>query len=202
MNIEPRFLAHLLHDAAIKQARSELERDGYEIDARSATPGTGYRPDIVARRGGELIAVEAKVLGERSGAKVADASRWAREHGARLRLLLIRPQREVGIEVAGIDGLVLEALRAAGNDLPAPLGGTRIEGVAEVGADAIALTGPEARVSGSAFALVGPPEKRRDDAVEDRAVPFTYTIWFDPVDRRLTRSARITWDLSELDEDA
>lgn len=202
MKIEPRFLARHLHEAAADQMRSALTEAGYDVEPRSFGRGAEGRPDLVARRGQELIAVEVKVLGERSVGKVATASRWAREHGAQLRLLLVRPQRETEIDVDGLDDLVLDGLRASGNDLPALLSGFLVESVADVNADTVALKGMEGRVSGSGFALLKPSPRQGGAATDDRAVPFTYTIWFNPAERRLTQPARITWDMSELDEDA
>lgn len=189
MKIEPHILTPHLCAAAVEQTRSELVAAGYSLEY----PGTGYRegfwPDIVARRGDELIAVAVKALGFRSGNSLTDASRWAREHGAQLRLLLVRPQRDVGIEVEGVEGLLAEVMRAVENDLPAPIAGGRIEGVTDILLDRLALRASEAQTSGTAVAHLGP---------HTLSVPFAFTLWFDPVERRPTQPARITWDLADL----
>lgn len=204
MNIEPKILARYLHAAALEQMRSELTQAGYEVDGQSSGQGTEYRPDLVARRGSEVIAVEAKVLGERFGGKLTDASRWAREHGARLRLLLIRPQREVGIRLEGVEDFLLETLRTAENNFPAPLAGAHVGGVTDVllGEAEIGLGASDTEISGSALALFDPPGRGDERDAAGPVVPFTFKLWLDPGERRLTRLATIKWDLSELDEDA
>lgn len=199
LKIEPRFLARHLHEAATEQTCFALVEAGYHVER---SRGRGYRPDVVARRGDELLAVEVKVLGQRTGGKLANASRWAREHDAQLRLVLVRPQREVGIQVEKIEELVADALRAGGNDFPAALIGTRIDGVEDVEADAITLRGAEGEISGSAFARLEQSSQPGEGTTNHRVLALTFTIWFDPTERRLTRPARITWDLSDLDDDA
>lgn len=184
--------------------RSELIGAGYSLERPAPNVG-GYWPEIVARRGSEFIAFEVKVFGFRSGNKLSDASRWAREHGAQLKLLLVRPQREVGIRLEGVEAFLMDALRAEGNDLPAPLANARVGGVTDVllGEAEIRLGVSETEISGSALALFDPPGRDGERQADGRAVPFTFTLWLNPAESRLTRPALITgWDLSELDEDA
>lgn len=79
--------------------------------------------DLVARRDHEAIFYEVKVLGEGRSPitkQLSALSAQARREGGRFRLVVVRPGREVEVDVEGID----EALRSALEDDPSGQLGT------------------------------------------------------------------------------
>lgn len=196
MQIAPDILGRHLHDAAVEQVAQNYRNEGYAVE-REAQLGLGQaRADLLARRGAESVVIEVKVVGDGQVSGLGRISEAARSMGAGFRLVLVNPQRVVGIKLHDARAVVLDGLRA-GSGASAPPGEVvRVEGVE---LDAISLQPDETELSGSAVAFV-----RRVVAVPganapDIALPVRFTIAFNK-DHRITRPPAATYDLEDWDD--
>jgi Holliday junction resolvase len=176
MRIEPAILGKHLEAAAVEQLSEELRRDGYEIEREPPSGRGHFRPDLVARRSAETVVVEFKVIG---GPKVMlrEAARYARERGARFRLVLVRPERETRIEVDGLERILLHALSAPTHpDLDMLSERTMVDAVEGVEVDAIHVEQASVRVEGSATVSVRLTAEHGEREIASLALPFTFAL--------------------------
>lgn len=209
MKISQAILGKHLHEAAIDQLAATLRDEGYDVqcDAPIASRDRVLRADLLARRGDELVVYEVKVLGERSPHGTVQAEHYARKLGARFHMVLVNPQRRVGIELEGVADLLLRAFQQAG---PKPLAVAveRLGGewqpvrVTDAELDDIAVRDGGTDVSGSAVVTLerSGADASNEDTWQDRGVhlPVRFTLWLDR-DRRFAKPPRLDVDISELD---
>lgn len=201
MKIRPAILGKYLHDAAVEQLSSDLRSEGYDVQHKARIGGSqaSIHADLIARRGDETIVYEVKVLGDRSHANLAGPAQAAHDIGAQFRMVVVRPQRQIGIEVEGVSELVLKALREVE---PNPLSqvsdalgnGWHVVRVTDVELDAVAWRGDDVQVSGAAVAGLDNPDQ--GDLL--LALPLTFTLWLNAA-LQFTRPPSITADTSDLD---
>ncbi|MBX9701404.1 MAG: hypothetical protein K2X74_18365 [Acetobacteraceae bacterium] len=185
MRIEPRLLRRHLHEAAVEQLASRLAGDGYDVEREpSADQARRADFDLIARRGSETVFYEVKVLGEDAAPaakRLGVLSAKARELGGRFKLVVIRPNREVDVEVQGIEGALREALN---NDPTGQLGelGSRIE-VSQVDGVEIeqlrVLPGRRTRAVGRAIASIQHYAEGGSLHFASSDVPFGFDVALD-----------------------
>ena len=207
--ISPGILGKRLHEAAAEQLAADLQGKGYDVqrDAPIGHAVPPFRADVLARRGGDAIVYEVKVLGDRLRGNPTRASKAAREIGARFHAVLVNPQRQVGIELEGASDLVL---RASGDAGPVPLtaavaqlgGNWRPVRITDVELDDIAWRGGGVQVSGSAVVTLEQPGPEVSQDVpwngDGVHLPLRFTLWLDSK-RSFTQPPRLDVDVSELD---
>ena len=200
MKIEPSILGRHLHDAAVEQLGSVLRQEAYTIEVEPSGRRAGqYQPDLIARRGEEMTVYEVKVLGSRSQGNLARASRFAREHNARFKLVLVRPQRETGIEVEAAPSLLLQALRKSDRTLLLKVGSdVNVEQVDDVDFDTVLLRGDDIELKGTAVAMAG-RRSGRENMAEQLALPFRFTLLLDST-QHFKGESKIEWDTSDWDD--
>jgi Predicted pPIWI-associating nuclease len=200
MKIEPTILGKHLEAAAIEQLSEELRQEGYEIEREPLLGSTHFRPDLVARRGAETLVIEFKVMG---GPEVSlrQAALYARELGARFRLVLIRPEREVHVEVDGLESILLSAISEPIHpDLDILSNRTMVNGVHTVEVDAIRVEQGDIEVRGSALVSVTLTAEGGDVEIASLDFPFTFALRLD-ADRELLGEPEISIDTSEWNGD-
>lgn len=109
MQIAPDILARHLHDAAAEQLAVEYREKGYAVEAE--VPLDGFRADLVARKGDEVIVFEIKA-GRWSEEAIQQVSRLrdyvAHEIGGRFRLVLVGLPEPVEIEIEDVRRILEE----------------------------------------------------------------------------------------------
>jgi Holliday junction resolvase len=188
MRIDPHFLTPHLEAAAIEQVTSQMRADGFEVECNVPVGGEGQGAsvfDIVAKRGGETIFLEVKVLGQPRAEPSRQLSRLAavaRQNGGRFRLVVVRPEREVQVSVIGLE----EALREALTDDPTgELGllGDRVavEDVSDVEIERLVLRpGREAEVAGRAMLTVSQTAEGGNFEFARSDFPFSFHVVLSP----------------------
>lgn len=201
MKIAPAILGRHLQDAAIEQLSLDLSGKGYDVQREVRVEGAppSYRADLIARRGDETIVYEVKVLGDRSHADLTRLAQAARDMGAQFRLVVVRPQRQVGIEIDKASELVFKALQEAEPSPLAPIlahlgEGWRAVHITDVELDTVAWRGEDIEVSGAAVVKLD----NLDKGGLLLALPLTFTLRFDAA-WRFTRQPSIAIDTSDLD---
>jgi hypothetical protein len=176
MRIEPTILGKHLEAAAIEQLSEELRQEGYEIEHEPATGQARFRPDLVARRGKETVVFEFKVVGGRD-VRLRDAAIYARELGARFHLILVRPERDVRIEVDGLENVLFLAISDPMHpDLDSLSDRTAVNDVHGVEVDAIHVEQGEIEVEGSATVSVTLAAEGGDVEIASLDFPFTFAL--------------------------
>ncbi len=152
-----------------------LRQEGYTVEAEPSDGRVGqYRPDLIARRGDETTVYEVKVLGGHSQGKLVAHPNYAREHKARFKLVLVRPQRETGIEVEAAPDMLLKAVRKSDRALLLRLGSdVDIERVDDADFDTASLRHNAIELKGSAVAIAS-----RRSGRENMAEQLTLTLDF------------------------
>src|SRR4051794_8033509 len=149
MKFDPAILTRHLEAAAIEQVGEELQRQGYSVETGDhAEPGRTH-PDLVAKRGEELVVYEIKVGGSPSRG-MAQAARYARDRGAKFELIVVRPPKAVHAEVDGIERILEDALGdPLAPELAALSDRTRVNHVADVEINRVEVSGSDISVEGS-----------------------------------------------------
>ena len=104
MHIDPQILARHLHEAAVEQLSVEYGLLGYVVE--SDVQLGGFRADLVARRGEDVVVFEIKAGPWSSGAaeKASGMSDYvARELGGRFRLVLVGVPEPVEVEIGEVE---------------------------------------------------------------------------------------------------
>jgi len=200
VKIEPAILGKHYEAAAIEQMSQELEQEGYEVERTPATGKARFTPDLVVRRGSDTVVYEFKVVGG-PDVRLCDAVLYAREIGARFRLILIRPQREMSIEVDGLNDILFRALTEPLHpDLNSLSRRTMVESIQGVEADAIHVEQSEIEVEGSAAVSVKLTAERGDVEVAALTLPFTFSLRLG-TDQTIVGEPEIVVDTSEWTSD-
>lgn len=140
--------------------------------------------DLVARRDHEAIFYEVKVLGEGRSPitkQLSALSAQARREGGRFRLVVVRPGREVEVDVEGID----EALRSALEDDPSGQLGTLGDRVEVTSVDGVeierlrVLQGGRTHATGRAVASINQYAEGSDSLFASTDVPFGFDVVLD-----------------------
>lgn len=187
MKLEPRLLQRHLHEAAVEQLTAALQAEGYEVQRQARAAGGAGRNvifDLLAKRGGEKVYYEVKVSGEdqeAEGKHLGALAAAARGEGGRFRVIVVRPGRDVDVQVDGIE----EALRTALEEDPTGefgLLGDRfaVDGVADVEIERLQVeAGGDVSVAGTATVFVSQSAEGGDLEIANSAFPFGFDVVLD-----------------------
>lgn len=183
MRIEPDLLADHLRAAAIEQTFQRLSRQGYEVE-REARLGDDVLADLKAippsgkERLYHFVLAGMKAAGRPERASLVRAAAAAR--GADYHLVLVRPPREVEVEVVGIEAALRQALI---DDPPEDLRKLAPEWesmrITDVGIDRARLVRGESYVTGEGLITVTFPVEDEEDPIEMGVYPLRFDIVFD-----------------------
>ncbi|HEU0133874.1 MAG TPA: hypothetical protein VFR28_03550 [Allosphingosinicella sp.] len=182
MMIEDRGIGGVfLERAAAEELGEKLSGDGWLVSREADIDGN--RIDLVARRGDETIFYEFKLAGSPSAsdwaAQLVTYQQLARRHGAGFRLVLVRPPREMELEVEGVERMLYGALVQSPPWQVADIAGhTLIDEVEGVDLTAIRIRGVIAEVDGEAILGVT-LQTGAGELVASASFPFTFSATLD-----------------------
>jgi hypothetical protein len=142
-----------LERAAAEELGVRLSGEGWQVERDAEVDGS--RIDLLARRGDEAVFYEFKLAGSPSpsdwAAQLVSYQQLARRHRAAFRLVLVRPPREMELEIEGIEHMLYSALARSPPWQVADIAGhTLIEEVEGVDLTAVRIRGTLAEVEGEA----------------------------------------------------
>lgn len=181
MNVEAGISGIYLERAAMDELADNLKADGYEVE-RAARIGD-VQVDLVARRDAETIYYEFKLAGtgpsDGWASQLAHVQRLARQNGASFRLVLVRPPRQMTIEVDGIERALRDALVARVPTEVADIAAyAEVDDVSGVDVTTIEVRGTRAEVRGDASLLVT-LYSGDQEVVGSEAFPFEFSAELD-----------------------
>lgn len=205
MKLEPHLLQRHLHEAAVEQLTAALQLDGYEVHQKArATDNAGRSVvfDLLAKRDGEKAFYEVKVLGEDRETEekhLGALAAAARKEGGRFRVVVVRPGRDVDVQIVGIE----EGLRLALEEDPTGELGLlsdrfTVDKVDDVEIDRLQVrAGGEVRAVGTAVASISQFAEGGSLKVADTDFPFGFDVVLDRGGRvRETPESHFNLDLS------
>jgi hypothetical protein len=187
-----------LERAAVEQRAARLEAEGYEVD-RDKQEGD-LKIDLVARRGDDLVYYEFKLAGAREydgwAHHLVRLQALARTSGASLKLVMVRPPRQMTIEVDDIEEMLRRELAEHVPSEVADIAGyTKVDDVSGVDLTSIQIDGTEAQVGGEAnlgvTLFTGGGE-----TVSSEYFPFSFTATLDLAERTASNVSTSDFDLT------
>jgi len=175
-----------LERAAADELSEQLSRDGWMVEKEADIDGS--RLDLVARRGSETIFFEFKLAGSPSSddwsAQLVALQQLARRHGAAFRLVLVRPPRQMELEIDGVAQMLFNALVQHPPWQVADIAGhTLIEEVEGVDLESVQIRGTIARVRGEANLGVT-LQTGGGEAIGSETFPFAFSATLDLAEGR------------------
>lgn len=175
-----------LERAAAEELASKLTSGGWEVQREA--PVDAMRVDLIARRGKEVVFYEFKLAGARAddgwASQLLSYQKLARQHGAAFRLIMVRPPRQMDLEIDGAERMLFEFLvQYPPSEVSDIAGHTLIDEVVGVDLDSVRICGTTADVSGDASLAV----TLRTGAGEDigsELFPFAFSAKLDLVAQR------------------
>jgi hypothetical protein len=167
-------------EAAIEELVREYETKGYSTEVEVLVGD--LTADIVARKGGEVVVIEVQP-GQWSAGDSEAIKRLrnlaVRELGAEFRLVVATPPRDVDIEIAELEQILLDVFA---DELPSELATlsrrTVVDEVSDIEIDALKVARGGVEVSGSGVASVelndGSDSDRRNDRVLTNHESFAF----------------------------
>jgi Holliday junction resolvase len=182
VKIDPAIADRHWEQAAVEQLCHDLQEQGYAVE-REVAFGK-LRADLVATgRDGTVTLFEVKVpsRGRTPGwAHQAVALRaQARALGGRFKLVLVRPPRDVAVEIDGLEAALLDALtRTPPAELASLESGARVEAVDAVYLDEVKMHGQTVEVAGEGSLVVDLLESDGGSFLQED-FPFSFRAVFD-----------------------
>ncbi len=205
MKIDPAIVERHWEQAAVEQLSHELLAQGYTVERE--VPFGNLRADLVATgRDGAVTLFEVKVPGRGrtpDWARRAVALRaQARALGGRFKLVLVRPPRDIAVEIDGLEAALLDSLTRTPPPELARLGpGARIGAVDAVYLDEVKMHGQTVEVAGEG-ALVIDRHDSQGDAFSQEDFPFSFRAVLDDANRVASLSdVSVDLSSSSLDND-
>lgn len=170
-----------LERAAAEELASKLTDDGWAIEREADVDGN--RVDLVARRDGEAVFYEFKLAGTASpdawSKELVAQQQSARRHGARFRLILVRPPRQMELEIEEIEQMLFLALSESPPWQVADIAGhTMVDDVSGVDLTSIRIRGVLAQVEGEA-SLGVTLQTGGGEHVSSETFPFSFSATLD-----------------------
>ncbi|MDX2210410.1 MAG: hypothetical protein SFV20_08635 [Sphingopyxis sp.] len=187
-----------LERAAAEAFASKLTSSGWEVE-REASVGA-MRIDLIARRGEEVVFYEFKLAGESAydgwASELLSYQKLARQHGASFRLIMVRPPRQMDLEIDGVERMLFEFLvQHPPLQVSDIAGHTLIDEVVGVDLDSVRISGTTADVSGDASLAVTLQTGAGED-IGSELFPFAFTAKLDLVAQRADEVDVLEVDLS------
>jgi Holliday junction resolvase len=139
--------------AAAEELASKLTSGGWEVQREA--PVGAMSVDLIARRGEEVVFYEFKLAGESAydgwASQLLSYQKLARQHGAAFRLIMVRPRRQMDVEIDGVERMLFEFLvQHPPSEVSDIAGHTLIDEIVGVDLDSVRISGTTAEVSGEA----------------------------------------------------
>ena len=182
MRVEDRGIGGIyLERAAAEELAGNLISDGWTVERESYVGGS--RVDLVARRGGETVFYEFKLAGSTSSAGWADhlvsQQQLARRHGAAFRLVLVRPPRQMDLEIDNVGQMLFERLvQYPPSEVSDIAGHTLIDEVEGVDLTSVRIRGTTAEIAGEAILSVT-LQTGGGEEIGSENFPFTFSATLD-----------------------
>lgn len=182
MKVEDRGISGVfLEHAAAEELAENLVGDGWVVE-REVQVGDN-RVDLVARRGNEAVFYLFKVAGSTSPADWADhliaLQQLARQNNATFRLVMVRPPRQMELEIEGVERMLFEWLaQHPPMEIEDIAGHTLIDGVGSVDLTSVRISGTIAEVSGEAILEVT-LQTGGGEEIGSESFPFNFSATLD-----------------------
>jgi Holliday junction resolvase len=192
-----------LQTAKIEELASRLTAEGYRVAVEPSGQDMGY--DLVAEKGSERLAIEVQARSSLKSAarELSSLRKKARKQGYDFRLVVVSPPRETKVEVAGlVDQLRDQISRKPPTQLRALPARVRVERVALVDIDSVAITPNGVRLRGDAVVVVEIEESggdERDGMKWNTDFPFDFDLLLDR-DLQIEQVYDLQVDTSSFDE--
>jgi len=182
MKVEDRGISSVyLEFAAAEELAGNLTGDGWTVEREAQVDDN--RVDLVARRGDEAIFYEFKVAGSASPAGWADhliaQQQLARRYNAAFRLVMVRPPRQMELEIEGVERMLFDWLvQHPPMEVEDIAGHTLIDDVDSVDLTSVRISGTTAEVSGEAILGVT-LQTGGGEEIGSESFPFTFSATLD-----------------------
>lgn len=175
-----------LERAAAEELASQLTSDGWEVQREA--PVDGMPVDLIAHRGEEVVFYEFKLAGASAydgwASQLLSYQKLARQHGAAFRLIMVRPPRQMDLEIDGVERMLFEFLvQHPPFEVSDIAGHTLIDEVVGVNLDAVRISGTTADVSGDGSLAVTLQTGAGED-ISSELFPFAFSAKLDLVAQR------------------
>ncbi|MBW6528320.1 hypothetical protein KZ813_15875 [Sphingomonas sp. RHCKR7] len=187
-----------LEHAAAEELASKLASSGWEVQREA--PVGGMRVDLIARRGEEIVFYEFKLAGASAydgwASQLLAYQKLARQHGAAFRLIMVRPPRQMELEIDGVERMLFEfLLQHPPSEVSDIAGHTLIDEVVGVDLDSVRISGTTADVSGDA-SLAVTLQTGAGEEIGAELFPFAFSARLDLVAQRADEVDVLKVDLS------
>lgn len=182
MRVEDRGIGGVyLERAAAEELAGSLARDGWTVERESQVDDS--RVDLVARRGGETVFYEFKLAGSTASAgwagHLVSQQQLARRHGAAFRLVLVRPPRQMDLEIDGVGQMLFERIvQYPPSEVSDIAGHTLIDDVEGVDLTSVRIRGTIAEIAGEAILGVT-LQTGSGEVIGSESFPFTFSATLD-----------------------
>jgi hypothetical protein len=182
MRVEDRGIGGIyLERAAAEELAGNLVKDGWTVERESDVGGS--RVDLVARRAGETVFYEFKLAGSTASpgwaAHLVSQQQLARRKGAAFRLVLVRPPRQMDLEIDGVDRMLFERfVQYPPSEVSDIAGHTLIDEVEGVDLTSVRIRGTIAEIAGEAVLGVT-LQTGGGEEIGSESFPFTFSATLD-----------------------
>lgn len=175
-----------LERAAAEELASKLTSAGWEVQRE--VPVGATRVDLIARRGKEVVFYEFKLAGASAydgwASQLLSYQKLARQYGAAFRLVLVRPPRQMDLEIDGVERMLSDFLiQYPPSEVSDIAGHTLIESVVGVDLGSVRISGTAAEVSGDASLAVTLQTGAGED-IGSELFPFAFSAKLDLLAQR------------------
>jgi Holliday junction resolvase-like predicted endonuclease len=175
-----------LERAAAEELASKLTSGGWEVQ-REAQFGA-LRVDLVARRGEEVVFYEFKLAGASANdgwaRQLLSYQKLARQHGAAFRLVMVRPPRQMDLEIDGVESMLFEFLvQHPPSEVSDIAGHTLIDEVVGVDLVSVRISRTIADISGDA-SLAVTLQTGAGENIGSEIFPFAFSAKLDLLAQR------------------
>lgn len=181
MEIKREYLQKYLHNIAVDQLMADYQSKGYQVSVQEKIGN--HRPDLVARKGDEVVVVEIK-----SGKLTADKRKQLSDMGDYVRthqnykflVVLATPPKPKAIDIPNLEHLLLEHLvNNFPDDLNRLSSHTRIKDVLEATVDEVTVAedgGIIAKGTGTLEVELQYGSANDDGSVSEDVFPFDFEV--------------------------
>ena len=181
MEIRNQYLQKYLHNIAVDQLMADYQSKGYQVSVQEKLGS--YRPDLVARKGDEVVVVEVKAgkLTPEKREQVAGIGDFVRTHkNYKFLVVLATPPKPKAIDIPNLDQLLLNhIIDNIPDDLNSLSSHTRITDVSDVTVNEVTVAEDGsiiAKGTGTVEVELQYGSANDDGAVTEDAFPFDFEI--------------------------
>lgn len=208
MEIKQQYVEHYLHDIALDQLVADYQEKGYHVSKKD-TIGN-YHPDLVARKGDEVIVIEIKSgkLTPEKRRQVVEIGDYVRTHkNHRFLVVLATPPKPKQIDIPNLDQLLYEYL---GSHPPVSLYAlpqyAHITAITDSTVNTIVINDEGSIVAngnGTAEITVGYSQSDADGVLASDVIPFVFEVtlkYNEANELYLTDAKTLDFDISSFQD--